>query len=130
MTDSVDSQVEYQSDRRSSWAGTFRIANLFGVVAIAGTLLGSLARCHWIADALIQFRVQYLLALLPAVATWIIARRPRRVFLGLLTMSVNLYWLIPYFIPLDKEVNPSFGDSLRLAVFNVLRTNDRIDATF
>lgn len=112
-----------------------RLVNLFGATAILGTLLGFGASHHWIADIAVQFRVQYLIMLLPAVAVWIGKRRVKLLIVGGLALAVNLWPITAYFnpnnraLPTTSKVARSDQISFRLLMMNVLRTNKNFQAT-
>ena len=113
----------------------FRLVNVFGFVAVAGTVMGCGARQHWIADAAVQFRVQYLILLVPSVALWIGKRFCIRSIAGGLALAVNSWLVVPYFILPSRATPPTHAMSdtndpaLRLVMLNVLRTNEEIQDT-
>jgi len=112
-----------------------RLINLFGLVAIAGTVLSLAASQHWIADVVVQFRVQYLMLLVPSVTLWVGKRFFKRAIVGGLALAANLWFVVPYYSPQDSTMTttPAVPNSnqaaLRLLVLNVLRTNEEIQAT-
>ena len=112
-----------------------RLVNLFGWGSVFGTLLGFGASQYWIADIAAQFRVQYLCMLLPATALWMSRRRVKPLIVGGLALAVNLWPIIPYFVPPNRPAPTDSGivrrgeSSFRLVVLNVLRTNENFEAT-
>jgi endonuclease/exonuclease/phosphatase (EEP) superfamily protein YafD len=111
-----------------------RLANLFGALAIAGTLLGFAARYSWVADFAVHMRVQYAILLLPTLAVWARSRKYKLAIIGVVALLLNVWPLIPYLLPIGGSLSTRgvvdlASDTFRLQVVNVLRTNDAIDAT-
>ncbi len=102
-----------------------KIVNLFGALAAVGSVLRFFAAFHWIPDILSQLTVQFLALLIPvAILAWSRKRIWLCVFLVLL-MSGHLVKIVPYYLPpadgIESRVEVA---NYRLAVFNVLRTNE------
>ncbi len=103
-----------------------RLINLFGLVAIAGTVLSLAASQHWIADVVVQFRVQYLMLLVPSVTLWVGKRFFKRAIVGGLALAANLWFVVPYYSPQDSTMTTTTAvpnsnqAALRLLVLNVL----------
>lgn len=115
--------------------GMVRLVSHLGMIAVAGTLLGGLAEYHWIADIAVQLRVQYAILLLVSIATWAYQQSAFRLVVGLLALSVNLWFTVPYCVA-PRASSHTTGDparvdqpSLRLMIVNVLRTNQAIEET-
>ncbi len=112
-----------------------RILSLFGMIAVAATGLGLFCDSFWIADLAAQLRVQYVLLLIPAFVPWGIRRSYWRIVLAAAALILNLWPMVPYFIAKPVVANKSdFSASddrktLRLLIFNVLRTNTEIETT-
>ena len=112
-----------------------RLVNLFGILAIAGSAFSLAANQYWIADLAVQFRVQYLIMLLPAIVVWVRKRRSKLSIIGGLALAANLWPVIPYLIPYgySTAATPELSDpdqtSFRILVVNVLRTNESLKAT-
>lgn len=68
-----------------------RLVNLFGILAIAGSAFSLAANQYWIADLAVQFRVQYLIMLLPAIVVWARKRRSNLSIIGGLALAMNLW---------------------------------------
>jgi endonuclease/exonuclease/phosphatase (EEP) superfamily protein YafD len=112
-----------------------RFANLFGGIAVAGSSVAMVASYHWIADLASQLRVQYLIMLLPVMGIWVWTRYHKAAVVGGLAMGVNLWFIVPYFIPQDRVTSESIRNAdvgqghVRLLLLNVLRTNSQLKET-
>lgn len=109
---------------------SFRLIRLLGALAVVGSVLGLLAPFHWIPDIISQLSVQFTFLLVPAAA---MAWWQQRMWLSLLCFLL-LGWngakMVPYFQdPADGLETRRDVVVFRLAVFNVLRTNEQFAAT-
>lgn len=131
--ETVDDLPDVGEDRLPHNNVGVRLISLFGTIGLLATLLSFAASKHWVADVAAQLRVQYLLLLIPAVAVWNWTRRSKLACIGGLALAVNLWPIIPYFVPPFPApmALPSSGSqsTLRLLVLNVLRTNENFAAT-
>ena len=135
-----DKQSGESNDAKVTTSGglelLIRFSRLFGLLAIGGTLAALIASYNWIADLAAQLRVQYLIMLLPALVLWTRRRQHSMVIVGGLAFAVNLWFVVPYVIPIAGQASTSLEDagegqsSIRLLLLNVLRTNQQLSETF
>lgn len=131
----LDTTVDCKKPPPNPMGILVRLSNLFGTLAIAGSVIGLAANHYWIADLAVQFRVQYLIMLLPAIVIWVGKRRSKLSIIGGLALAVNLWPIIPYIVPhgystaATTELTDPDKTSLRILVVNVLRTNESLKAT-
>lgn len=113
--------------------GLLRIVRGFSIVAAIGTGVALFARFNWIADALSHFAIQFSILLLIGLFVSLACRRWKSSLLFGCCLTINLLPVAPYLLsslqgPSDASGKLT-GKTYRLISFNVLRTNDDVQAT-
>lgn len=126
----ADPATAVSSERPSRLLPLWRMIRVLGFISAVASIISLFATYHWVADMLTHLTVQYLALMAPA--TILLWRQKRPVlcllFLGLMGWHASKIW--PYVVPNTaqtvKTVEPKVH---RLALFNVLRTNERFSET-
>jgi len=95
------------------------------LVAIA-SLVAYLARYSWLADLLCQFRVQYMLILLPASVVYFLIKRRRTAAFFAICLIANS-WIIAPHIWSGNRIDEPKGNTKRILIFNVRSSNEKCD---
>lgn len=104
--------------------GLIRRVEIVSYVLAAITLVAFLARWHWIADLLCNFRVQYVLLLTVALLVLLLARQWKTVAVCVVCLALNLSTIWNY-LPTKQ---PAESDkSLAIMCANVLSTNPSLE---
>ncbi len=108
----------------------FKVIRLLGTIAVVGSALGLLAPFHWIPDIVSQLSVQFTFLLVTAAAMAWWQKRICLSFLCILLIGWHGAKMVPYYLdPADGLETRRDVVVFRLAVFNVLRTNEQFAAT-
>ena len=109
---------------RTIVGGLIRRIEIAGYLLALVTLMAFLAKWHWIADLLCNFRVQYVLLLAVVLLILILVRRWKAVVVCTVCLVLNLSTIWSY-LPTKQ---PTYADkSLRIMCANVLSTNTNLE---
>jgi len=119
-----------QPAKTSRYPILVKLIRLFGTLAVVGSMLSFFAAYHWIADIVSQLTVQFLVLLAPAaMLAWHRKQKWLATFVILL-MGSQLLKILPYYLPPPDGIEKRLDvPSYRLAIFNVLRTNEQFQET-
>ena len=103
----------------------------WGVGALAGllaclTLVGWLGGVWWVFDIVSNFRVQYLVLLVPITIAAALLHQRAATVVSLLALIANVAVIVPLYI--SKPVPPLGPDRLSVLSFNVFYDNDQLDS--
>ncbi|MBL8891799.1 MAG: endonuclease/exonuclease/phosphatase family protein [Planctomycetaceae bacterium] len=131
MSADLETSAEPRNERQGYDSSIgIKLIKLLGAIAILGSVVSGFANYHWVPDFISQATVQFAILLLPAM---IVAWCQKRVVVGsfcLVLLAWHLIKIVPYYlVPTDGIVKTTDESILRLAVFNVLRTNEEFEAT-
>lgn len=135
MNEELSSKPAMQPPKASPVIVILRCIKFVGIIGLVGTLIAFAADQNWIADLATQLRVQYVLMLFPSLIVFARERRKGLAAAIVAALAINLSWIAPYFSTPDQlaweRQNPSglTSDTIRVASFNVLRTNVELSET-
>lgn len=125
-----DPGTTVSSERPSRLLPLWRMIRVLGFISALASIMSLFAAYHWVADMLTHLTVQYLVLMAPAAILLWRQKRPVLCLLLLGLMGYHALKIAPYVFPKSSlTVKTAETKVHRLAVFNVLRTNERFSET-
>ena len=125
-----DPGTTVSSERPSRLLPLWRMIRVLGFISALASIMSLFAAYHWVADMLTHLTVQYLALMAPAAILLWRQKRPVLCLLLLGLMGWHALKIAPYVLPNSSlTVTTAETKVHRLAVFNVLRTNERFSET-
>ncbi|MDP1563520.1 MAG: endonuclease/exonuclease/phosphatase family protein [Pirellulaceae bacterium] len=119
-----------KEQRPSRLLPIWRMIRVLGFISAVASIISLFAAYHWVADMLTHLTVQYFVLMAPAAILLWRQKRPVLCVLLLGLMGWHASKISPYVLPNNAQTAKTAATKVyRLAVFNVLRTNERFSET-